>query len=147
MRERRQSSVFGYGHLPLLAALAAVGVGVRLAIEEALGGGQAAHAAPVLGGATGAAVLALALAQWATPASLPRVAVAGRCALAAVAIAVAVAGDELSAPALTAVLAAGAGAELVLEALRGSARPGIRGRSAPRAPGRSAGPSRARSAR
>ena len=145
MRERRQSSVFGYGHLPLLAALAAVGVGVRLAIEEALGGGEAAHAAPVLGGATGAAVLALV--QWATPASLPRVAVAGRCALAAVAIAVAVTGDELSAPALTAVLAAGAGAELVLEALRGSARPGIRGRSAPRARGRSAGPSRARSAR
>lgn len=126
MRERRRSFVFGYGHLPLLAAVAAVGVGVRLAIEEALGGGEAADAAPVLGAATAAAVLALALVQWATPASLPRIAVAGRCALAAVAIALAVAGDELSAPALTAMLAAGAGAELVLESAAGRASAPIR---------------------
>jgi hypothetical protein len=62
----------------------------------------------------------------ATPASLPRVAVAGRCGLAAVAIAVAVVGHELSAPALTAVLAAGAGAELVLEAAAGRAPARIR---------------------
>ncbi|MBO0810378.1 MAG: low temperature requirement protein A, partial [Actinobacteria bacterium] len=47
--ERRRSFVFGYGHLPVLAALAAVGVGVRVAIEQAVAHGPAPRTAPLLG--------------------------------------------------------------------------------------------------
>jgi low temperature requirement protein LtrA len=39
---RRRAFVFGYVHLPMLAALAAVGVGVKLAIEQAIARGESA---------------------------------------------------------------------------------------------------------
>jgi low temperature requirement protein LtrA len=107
---RRRSFAFGYGHLLVFAALAMVGVGLRLGIEGALGGGSAGDAAAVLGAGVAAAVVALSVVQTATPAGLPGRALAARSAAAAAAVALAVFGDGLSALAVMALLAAGVAA-------------------------------------
>ncbi|HEY1274850.1 MAG TPA: low temperature requirement protein A [Thermoleophilaceae bacterium] len=114
--ERRRSFVFGYGHLPLLAAIAAVGVGVWVAIEEAVRGGPAAHAAPLLGVALAAALLALSAIQSAAPAGLPARVLAGRLAVAALAGALAAVGDGLDSLALMAILAIALVAQTAFEA-------------------------------
>jgi low temperature requirement protein LtrA len=76
--ERRRSFVFGYGHLLVFAALAAVGVGVRVAIEQAVADGPAAHAAPLLGLAAAVYLTALSVIQCAAPRGLPARVLAGR---------------------------------------------------------------------
>ena len=81
--ERRRSFVFGYVHLPMMAALAAVGVGVKLAIEQAIARGEHPHTAAVLGVALAGYLISVTLIQRAAPRGLERSAVAGRCALAA----------------------------------------------------------------
>jgi low temperature requirement protein LtrA len=119
IQARRRSFVFGYGHLIVFAALAAVGVGVRLAIEEALGGGAASHAAAVLGVAVASAALALSVIQRAAPASLSNRTLAIRSLLVAAAVASAFLGDVLSAPAVMAVLSGALVIALVAEAVGG----------------------------
>jgi low temperature requirement protein LtrA len=115
-RERRRSFVFGYGHLVVFAAIAAVGVGVWLGIEEAIRGGHATHAAPVLGIALAGALTGLSLVQSAAPGSLPSATLARRAALVVGAVALAAVGGRLSALALMALVAGAVGAETVLEA-------------------------------
>jgi low temperature requirement protein LtrA len=115
MSERRRSFVFGYGHLVVFAALAAMGVGVRLGIEEAIGGGPAVRAAPVLGIALAGTLAGLSLVQRAAPAGLSSTALLARTALVAGAVAVAVLGDGLSALALMALAAGAVGGEVVGE--------------------------------
>jgi hypothetical protein len=59
MSERRRSFAFGYGHLIVFPALAAIGVGVQLAIEASVGKCNGGDAAAVL--ATALAVYLLGL--------------------------------------------------------------------------------------
>jgi low temperature requirement protein LtrA len=106
MSARRRSFVYGYGHLLILPALAAVGVGIELAIEAATGEGSTGHAAAVLGVGMAVYLLGLATIQRAAPRGLSNAAVAGRVAVAAAALVLALLGHDLSAVALTA-LAAG----------------------------------------
>jgi low temperature requirement protein LtrA len=122
MRARRRSFVFGYGHLVVCAALTAVGVGVRVAIEHAVEGEHAARAAAVLGIALAAYLLSLAGVQWATPSSLPPAVLAGRAAVAAAALVLAATGADLGALALLAIAAALVLGQVVAEALASAAR-------------------------
>ncbi len=115
--ERRRSFVFGYGHLVVLAGLAAAGVGVRLAIEGALRGGHASDAAPVLGIALAAALAGLSMVQRAAPAGLPAPALAGRCALVIAAAALAALGADLEALPFMAIVAAGIVGQVTLESV------------------------------
>jgi low temperature requirement protein LtrA len=117
LSQRRRAFVFGYGHLTVFAALAAVGVGIRLDIEEAIDGRHAAHAAPVLGTGLLGALIGLSLIQSAAPSGLPSLALAGRSTLAAGAIALAVVGHELRALTLMALIAAPVAAQALLEAM------------------------------
>jgi low temperature requirement protein LtrA len=117
MHERRRSFVFGYGHLVVFAALAAVGVGVRLAIEEALGGEHAGHAGAVLGVALAAYLVGLSMVQRAAPRGLSLVTIGGRTAVAAVALALAAFGRELDALVLVGFAAGAVVAQVVFEGL------------------------------
>jgi low temperature requirement protein LtrA len=112
---RRRSFVFGYGHLPMLAALAAVGVAVKLGIEQAIARGGHPHTAAVLGIALAAYLVSLTAVQRAAPRSLERPAVAGRCALAAGAVLLAVLGDHLGVLELVGLPAAALCAQVALE--------------------------------
>jgi low temperature requirement protein LtrA len=114
---RRRSFVFGYGHLPVLASLAAVGVGVKLSVEAALAGGAAGEAASVLCGGVVSTLVTLSVVQRAMPAGLPGRAVIARAAIAAAGLALAFAGRDISALALSAILAAMLGSVLVFEAV------------------------------
>ena len=105
-RERERSFVYGYGHLVLFAALTAIGVGVQLAIEEAVEG-HGHDAAPVLGAALAAYLIALSMIQRAAPRRLASQAIAGRLMLAALAAGLAGLGGAVS-PLLLVGLAAGA---------------------------------------
>jgi low temperature requirement protein LtrA len=113
--ERRRSFVFGYVHLPMLAALAAVGVGVKLAIEQAIERGEHPHTAALLGAALAMYLVSVTLVQRAAPRSLERAAVAGRCALVAGAALLAIVGDHLSVVAVVGLPAAALCAQTVLE--------------------------------
>jgi low temperature requirement protein LtrA len=113
--ERRRSFVFGYGHLLVLAALAAVGVGVRVAIEQAIGGGPATHAAPLLGLAVAVYLAALSMIQRAAPRGLPASALAGRVALAAALAVLATLGHDLGALVFVAVATIAVLAQTVVE--------------------------------
>jgi low temperature requirement protein LtrA len=95
--ERRRAFVFGYGHVLVFAALAAVGVGIRVAIEEAIGGSRATHAAALLGLAVATYLAALSMVQRAAPRGVPTSALAGRAAVAAALVALAILGKNLSA--------------------------------------------------
>jgi low temperature requirement protein LtrA len=113
--ERRRSFVFGYVHLPMLAALAAVGVGVKLAIEQAIERGEHPRTAALLGAALAMYLVSVTLVQRAAPRSLERAAVAGRCALVAGAALLAIVGDHLSVVAVVGLPAAALCAQTVLE--------------------------------
>jgi low temperature requirement protein LtrA len=115
--ERRRSFVFGYGHLPVLGALAAVGVGVRVAIEQAVNGGHAARAAPLLGLAVASYLAALSVVQRAAPRGLPARALAGRAAAVVALAALAVVGRGLDPPGFVALAAAAVLAVTVAESL------------------------------
>jgi hypothetical protein len=106
----------------VFAALTAVGVGVRLGVEEALHGTAAAHAAAVLGIGLAFALFALSLIQSAAPAGLPVSALKGRTAVALVAIATASLGGTWSASVVVGVLAGGVCAAVVLEEALSRAR-------------------------
>jgi low temperature requirement protein LtrA len=114
LHERRRSFVFGYGHLVVFAALTAVGVGVKLAIEEAIAPGEHAHAAVVLGLALAVYVLAV---QRGAPGGVGVAAVVGRCGLVAVALALALLGAHLGALALVGVAAGALAVQTVAEAV------------------------------
>jgi low temperature requirement protein LtrA len=118
--ERRRSFVFGYVHLPMLAALAAVGVGVKLAIEQAIARGGHPHTAAVLGVALAVYLVSLTLVQGAAPRGLGRQAVAGRCALAVGGVVLATVGDHLSVLALVGVPAAALCGQAALETVVGA---------------------------
>jgi len=113
---RRRSFVFGYAHLPLLAALAAVGVAVKLAIEQALARGGHPHTAAVLGAALAVYLVSVTAVQRAAPRSLEPAAVAGRCALAVGAVLLALLGDHLSVLELVGLPAAALCAQAAVEA-------------------------------
>jgi low temperature requirement protein LtrA len=114
---RRRSFVYGYVHLPMMAALAAVGVGVKLAIEQAIARGEHPHTAPVLGVALAAYLVSVTLVQGAAPRGLERRAVAGRCALAVGAALLAALGDHLSVVAMVGLPAVALCAQAALETL------------------------------
>jgi low temperature requirement protein LtrA len=113
--ERWRSFVFGYMHLAVFPALAALGVGVQLAIEDASGVGDAGQAAAVLGLALAAYLIALTAIQRAAPRGLTVSALAGRLALAAGAALIAGVGGGLSPPLLVGLTAAAVLAQTVLE--------------------------------
>ncbi len=117
LRERRRSFVFGYGHLAVFAALTAVGVGVKLAIEEAIAHGEHPHAAVVLGLGLAVYVLALTGVQRAAPRGVGAAAVAGRGGLVAVALTLAVLGGHVGALALVGIAAGAVVAGTVAEAV------------------------------
>jgi low temperature requirement protein LtrA len=95
--ERLRSFGYGYGHFLVYAALAAVGVGVRAVIERSIGGDPAAGAAPLLGLAVAVYLAALSMIQRAAPRGLPGRVAAGRAAVVAALVALALAGQHLSA--------------------------------------------------
>jgi low temperature requirement protein LtrA len=102
-------------HLAVFPALAALGVGVQLAIEDASGVGDAGQAAAVLGLALAAYLIALTAIQRAAPRGLTVSALAGRLALAAGAALIAGVGGGLSPPLLVGLSAAAVLAQTVLE--------------------------------
>ena len=104
----RPNLVFIYGHPPLFAALTAVAVGARFAIEHAGGAALALAPRAILAGGTAATLVALCVVQVATLRPPPRRALAAR----AVAGAVALGAIALPLPAL----ALAAGLALVLGA-------------------------------
>jgi low temperature requirement protein LtrA len=112
---RRRSFVFGYGHLLVFAALAAVGVGVRLGVEQALDGTTTDHAAAVLGISLAFALVALSLIQSAAPQGLPAYAFAGRAAITVASIATAALGSTWNVGTVMGVLAGGLCAAVALE--------------------------------
>jgi low temperature requirement protein LtrA len=115
--ERRRSFVFGYLHLPLLAALAAVGVGVKLAIEQAISHGEHPDIAAVIGVALAVFLVSVTLVQRAAPRGLEPAAVGGRAALAVGSMVLALVGDHLSALALVGAPALALCAQAALETL------------------------------
>jgi low temperature requirement protein LtrA len=116
MPARRRSFVFGYGHLLVFLAFTAIGAGLRLGVDTALGHGSSRSAERLLGLAVIASLLALTIVQWSTPASLPGRAILGRGVLAAAGLAVALLAGRLSILAAMGMLAAVVGAAAVLDA-------------------------------
>jgi low temperature requirement protein LtrA len=116
--ERVRSYVYGYAHLLLFPATAAIGVGAELAITAANGAAGASAAAPVMGGGVAAYLLSVSAIQSAAPAGLGRGAVAPRAAVAVAASALAILGARLGAVLTPALLA---GALVVDVALEGRA--------------------------
>jgi low temperature requirement protein LtrA len=114
---RRRSFVFGYMHLPMMAALAAVGVGVKLAIEQAIARGEHPHTSAVLGVALAAYLVSVTLIQEAAPRGLEPVAMTGRAALAVGAVLLAALGDHLSVLALVGIPAVAMCGQATLETL------------------------------
>jgi low temperature requirement protein LtrA len=107
---RRRSFVFGYSHLALYPALAAVGVGVNLAIEAAIDPAPGGQAPVVTGVGVAAYLIGLSAIQAAAPRGLAASAVRARAIVVVGALAVA---GLVSEPALAVALLAGAGAVLV----------------------------------
>jgi low temperature requirement protein LtrA len=109
--------VFMYGHVVLLAGVAAAGVGTKLAIREATAGGLAAGTRWALCGGVAAYLLSLSVfhltAEWTTPRD--RVLLA-RVAIAALLVVLAVAGGGVAPAALLAIVAAALVFLLVREA-------------------------------
>jgi low temperature requirement protein LtrA len=116
-RERLRSFIFGYGHLPVFAGLTAVGVGIRLAIEEAIERRAHPHGAVVLGVGLALYVAALTAVQRAAPRGLSGPTVAGRVALAAAALVLAAFGGGLDALVLVGIAASALLADTVAESL------------------------------
>jgi low temperature requirement protein LtrA len=110
---RRRSFVYGYGHLVLYPALAAVGVGVKLAIESAIDPSSGGHATVVLGIGLVAYLVSLSAIQAAAPRGLEPRAARARAIVALGALAIAAFGSGLS-PALAVALMAGAVVGLVV---------------------------------
>jgi low temperature requirement protein LtrA len=110
--------VFVYSHFPLLAGVAAVGAGTKLAITHADAGGLGAGARWAIGGGLACYLLSLAVlhiaAEWST---LRDRAFLGRLASAATMIALAAAGGALSPVVFVAICAVALVAQLVLEVL------------------------------
>jgi low temperature requirement protein LtrA len=109
---RRRSFVYGYAHLVLYPALAAVGVGVKLAIEAAINPASADHAAVVLGLAVATYLTSLSAIQAAAPRGLARRVASTRAALVVGALLMAAFGSDLP-PELQTALLAGAVCALV----------------------------------
>jgi low temperature requirement protein LtrA len=110
--------VYVYGHLPLLAGVAAFGVGTRFAVTEATRPGLAAGPRWALAGGVGAFALSLALchigAEWTSARDRAFV---GRILLAVLALSVAGAGQRIPPLSFVAVVAVAVLAQLMLEAL------------------------------
>src|SRR6185312_411900 len=98
------SCVYGYGHLVLFPATAAIGVGAELAITAANGAAGAPAAAPVMCSGVAAYILSLSAIQAAAPAGLGRGALSTRAAVAIAAAALAVLGSHLGATLTTVLL-------------------------------------------
>jgi len=109
--------VYVYGHFVLLAGVVAMGVGIRLAIQEAARGGLPAGTRWALCGGVALYLLALSVfhsaAEWTT--SRDRV-LLGRLAITALVLVLALAGSVLSPAALAGLVALGLVALLALEA-------------------------------
>jgi low temperature requirement protein LtrA len=127
--ERRRSFIFGYGHLPVLGGLAAVGVGVRVAIEQAVAHGPATRAAPLLGLAVAVYLAALTMIQSAAPRRLPVTVLAGRAIVTAALLVLAFLGRGLDALVLVVLATFAVMAQTLAEAAVDAARSG---RDAPR---------------
>jgi low temperature requirement protein LtrA len=108
--------VYVYAHFPLLAGVASIGAGMRLAITNAGAGGLGAGARWAIGGGLACYLLSLALlhiaAEWS---SLRDRAFLGRLATAALAVGLAAGGGGLSPALFVAILAAALVAQLALE--------------------------------
>jgi low temperature requirement protein LtrA len=104
---RRRSFVYGYAHLILYPALAAVGVGVKLAIEGAIDPAAGDHAPAVLGFGVAAYMISLSAIQAAAPQGLPRGAACGRASLVVGALVLAACGSHLSPEFAVAMMGAG----------------------------------------
>jgi low temperature requirement protein LtrA len=122
MNERRRSFAFGYGHLIVFPALAAIGVGVQLAIEASVGTGSEGDAAAVLATALACYLIGLSIIQWAAPRRVARPALIGRGVIAAAALALAGLGGALSALVLVGLTAAAGLAETAFEGVIEPAR-------------------------
>ena len=114
--ERRRAFVFGYGHLLVFATLAAVGVGIRLSVEQAIGRPHAQPAARLLGFAVAGAVASLSLVQRAAPTGLPAAALLARLTLVAEALLVVGFAHHLGALAVIGILALSLVTEVAFEA-------------------------------
>jgi low temperature requirement protein LtrA len=110
--------VFPYSHFPLLAGVAAFGAGTKLAITTATAPGLAAGARWALAGGIAAFALSLSIlhlgAEWTSFRDRTFI---GRLGLATLAIALAAFGGGIAPAAFVGVIAAGALAQLLLEAL------------------------------
>ena len=110
--------VYVYSHFPLLAGVAALGAGTKLAITHAAQAGLAAGIRWALAGGVGAFALSLAIlhvgAEWTSPRDRTFI---GRIALAAFAIALAAAGGGIAPVVFVGLLTAAVFGQLMLEAL------------------------------
>ncbi|MBO0852106.1 MAG: low temperature requirement protein A, partial [Pseudonocardia sp.] len=113
--ERGRSLVFGYAHLPVFAALAAVGVGVRVAIEQSVAHGPATRAAPLLALAVAVYLAALTMIQRAAPQRLPVTVAAGRTIVTAALLVLAFLGRGLDALVLVALATLAVLAQVIAE--------------------------------